>query len=82
MGCRLLKWAEDNVLVDVVSPGHHGRVLKGWRSNHLRNEGKKGPVAWCTAQSKYDPLSSPAAVLSYHPLSAYVTACCHNPLHA
>jgi hypothetical protein len=48
---RSLKWAEDNMLFDVTGLGPGGRVLKGWRSNHLRNEGKKGPVAWCTAQS-------------------------------
>lgn len=39
------------MLFDVTGLGAGGRVLKGWRSNHLRNEGKKGPVAWCTAQS-------------------------------
>jgi hypothetical protein len=36
---------------DSCSAHFTGRVLRGWRSNHLRDEGKKGPVAWCTAQT-------------------------------
>lgn len=51
------------MLFDVTGLGPGGRVLKGWRSNHLRNEGKKGPVAWCTAQSTYGSFAAYLTVL-------------------
>ena len=51
---RCLLWAESNILeemlgdnCDPVSNRCYGRVVKGWRSNHL---GTGGAVAWCTAQ--------------------------------
>ena len=51
---KCLAWAEANILeemlgdvCDPVSNRCYGRVVKGWRSNHL---GTGGAVAWCTAQ--------------------------------
>ena len=51
---KCLTWAEANILeemlgdvCDPVSNRCYGRVVKGWRSNHL---GTGGAVAWCTAQ--------------------------------
>ena len=51
---KSLLWAESNILeemlgdnCDPVSNRCYGRVVKGWRSNHL---GTGGAVAWCTAQ--------------------------------
>lgn len=51
---KCLAWAEANVLeemlgdvCDPVSNRCYGRMIRGWRSNHL---GTGGAVAWCTAQ--------------------------------
>jgi len=32
--------------------GGPGKLIKGWRSNHLGNEERRGPLPWCTAQGK------------------------------
>lgn len=52
---RCLSWAENNCLQEMLTdfgcdPSTQlcaGRVVKGWRSNHL---GTGGAVGWCTAQ--------------------------------
>lgn len=51
---KSLLWAECNILeemlgedCDPISNRCYGRIIKGWRSNHL---GTGGAVAWCTAQ--------------------------------
>lgn len=51
---KCLFWAESNVIeemlgdvCDPVSNRCYGRMIRGWRSNHL---GTGGAVLWCTAQ--------------------------------
>jgi hypothetical protein len=50
---RCVEWAETNIQqemlpeqIDERTGRSYGRVVKGWRSNHL---GNGGAVAWCTA---------------------------------